>query len=117
MFTLIREMEDFDLVNTTKSKHIHTRSRRMEVIYNLIANEHGKICKVWLVDTGHHDGLEIHVVYNNGICLIFNNDSKKLITGLILRPKQVERYQITMTNCMRKKVKKHTQNNYNHINF
>lgn len=117
MFTLIREMENFDLVVFTKSKHIHKRSKRMEIIYNLIANEHGKICKVWLVDTGHVNGLEVHVIYNNGICLIYNNDSKKLITGLILRPKQVERYQITMTKCMSKKVKKHMQKSYNHINF
>lgn len=117
MFTLIRELESFDMVNTTMSKHIHERSKRMEIIYNLITSEHGKICKIWLVNTGHVNGLEIHVIYNNGICLIFNNDSKKLITGLILRPKQIERYKITMTKCMSKKIKRHMQNSYNHINF
>ena len=117
MFVLVRELEDFDMVNATMSKHLKDRSRRMEVINNLIINEHGKICKVWLVNTGHANGLEVHVIYNNGICLIFNNDSKKLVTGLILRPRQVERYQITMTKCMRKKVKNHMQKSYNYINF
>ena len=117
MFVLIKELESFDMVNTTMSKHVYTRSRRMQIISNLIINENGKICKIWLVDTGHRNGLEIHVVYNNGVCLIYNNNSHKLITGLILRPKQVERYKITPTKCMRNKVKKHMQCNYNHIDF
>lgn len=117
MFTLIRELESFDMVNTTISKHIHERSKRMEIIYNLINNEHGKICKIWIVDTGHRDGLEVHVIYNNGVCLIYNHETKKLITGLILRFNQVKRYNVTITKCMSKKVKKHVQNNYNHIDF
>lgn len=117
MFTLIRELNSFDAVNATASKHVSERSKRMEVIHNLINNERGKVCKICLVDTGHRDGLEVHVIYNNGVCLIYNYESHKLITGLILRPNQVKRYNITMTKCMSKKVKKHMQNSYNHINF
>lgn len=117
MFTLIRELENFDTVVFTVSKHISDRSKRMEIIYNLINNEHGKICKIWLVNTGHVNGLEAHVVYNNGVCLIYNYESHKLITGLILRFNQVKRYNITPTKCMSKKVKRHMQNSYNHINF
>lgn len=117
MFVLIKELECFDMVNTTMSKHVYTRSKRMKIISNLITSENGKICKIWLVDTGHRNGLEIHVVYNNGVCLIYNSNSHKLITGLILRPQQVKRYDITLTKCMLKKVKKHLENNYNHIDF
>lgn len=45
-----------------------------------------------LVDTGHRNGLEVHVLTDTGLVFVYNHESKELVTVLIARPGQVKRY-------------------------
>ena len=49
------------------------------------------------IDKGHPNGKECHVITDTGIVFIYNENSKKLITTLIARPAQIQRY-YTMIN-------------------
>lgn len=52
-------------------------------------------CKVvdsFIVDKGHVNGLERHDITENGIIVIYNAKSNKLVTKLIARPAQIQRY-------------------------
>lgn len=46
----------------------------------------------FIVDTKHPNGKEIHTICSNGIIIIQNQETKRLITTLIARPNQVTRY-------------------------
>lgn len=46
----------------------------------------------FVVDKKHPNGNEVHQIHENGCVYIFNESSKRLITVLIPRPKQVFRY-------------------------
>ena len=52
----------------------------------------GRIVKSVVVDRGHKNGPEVHAISETGIVMIFNKRSKQLITKLIARPAQIERY-------------------------
>ena len=46
------------------------------------------------VDRGHKDGAELHTITTNGIIIIRNERTNKMITKLIARPNQIKRYGI-----------------------
>ena len=115
MFQLLGYIDNFTTCGSTS--HVVNRSRRMQVINNLIITEHAKIVTYAIVNTGHKNGLEIHAIYNNGVVLIYNQNTGKLVTGLVARIPQLERYRIKVTKTMTKKVNTHISNGYNHINF
>lgn len=52
----------------------------------------GKLIASFEVYTAHPNGNEIHNVFDNGIVLIQNARTKKLVTELIARPNQIIRY-------------------------
>lgn len=52
----------------------------------------GKIVKAAVVDRGHRDGVEVHLISDTGIISIYNKRTEKLITQLIARPGQIRRY-------------------------
>lgn len=52
----------------------------------------GKCVDAFVVDKAHPNGNEIHYIYDNGIILIANERTGKMITELIARPKQLYRY-------------------------
>lgn len=52
----------------------------------------GYIIDGFIVDKHHKDGLEVHSITDNGIIIIHNLKSGKLITKLIARPQQIKRY-------------------------
>lgn len=52
----------------------------------------GKVVRRCVVDTGHPAGYEVHVLTSTGVVVVFNARTKKLVTMLVARPEQVERY-------------------------
>ena len=54
----------------------------------------GKEIKTVEVDKGHPNGAELHTITTNGIVIIRNERTNKMITKLIARPNQIRRYGI-----------------------
>lgn len=115
MFRIIKNIEAFEPSNATK--HTEERQKRIALARQLIISESAKVIQNTICDTGHDNGLEVHVVYNNGIVFVYNMKSHKLITVLIARAPQIERYNITITKTMRKKINAHVAQGYNNIEF
>lgn len=51
----------------------------------------GNVVDSFVVDKGHPNGLEIHEVRDNGLIIIYNKNSGRLVTKLIAREKQIKR--------------------------
>lgn len=115
MFELIGYMETFTAGGQTS--HAVKRSHRLQVAERLIIEESAKVVKIAIVNKGHKNGNEIHIVYNNGVVKIYNEHTRKFITVLIARVPQIERYKIKVTRTMRNKIKSHIKNGYNQIAF
>ena len=115
MFELIGYIETFKACGNTS--HALNRSKRLQVAERLIYEERAKVLKIAVVDKGHANGEEIHVVYNNGVVKIYNEHTRKFITVLIARVPQIERYKVKITKTMRKKINLHIKQGYNHIEF
>ena len=115
MFELIGYTETFKAGGITS--HALNRSKRLQIAERLITEESAKVAKIAIVNKGHANGDEIHVIYNNGIIKIYNARTRKFITVLIARVPQIERYNIKVTKTMRNKIESHIANGYNHIEF
>lgn len=115
MFELIGYMDNFKAGGNTS--HALKRSKRLQIAERLIIEESAKVLKIAVVNKGHANGAEIHIVYNNGIVKIYNERTRKFITVLIARVPQIERYQIKVTKTMRNKIESHIAKGYNHIEF
>ena len=115
MFELLGYMETFTASGQTS--HAVNRSHRLQVAERLIIEESAKVVKIAVVNKGHKNGNEIHIVYNNGIVKVYNARTHKFITVLIARVPQIERYNIKVTKTMQNKIKSHVKNGYNQIEF
>ena len=115
MFELLGYMEEFTAGGQTS--HAVNRFKRLQVAERLIIEESAKVIKIAVVNKGHENGNEIHLVYNNGIVKIYNANTRKFITVLIARVPQVERYKVKITKTMRKKIESHIAKGYNQIEF
>ena len=115
MFQLIGYMDNFTAGG--KTSHVVNRSKRLQIAERLIIEESAKVIKIALVDKGHKNGNEVHLVYNNGVVKVYNERTRKFITVLIARVPQIERYNIKVTKTMRNKIKLHIAKGYNHIEF
>ena len=115
MFQLIGYMETFKAGGQTS--HAVKRSKRLQIAERLIFEESAKVLKIAVVNKGHANGEEIHVVYNNGVVKVYNARTHKFITVLIARVPQIERYKIKVTKTMRNKIKSHVKKGYNNIAF
>ena len=115
MFQLIRYMDNFTACG--KTSHAVNRSKRLQIAERLIIEESAKVIKIAVVNKGHKNGNEIHLVYNNGIVKVYNERTRKFITVLIARVPQIERYKIKVTRTMRNKIKSHIAKGYNQIEF
>ena len=72
------------------TKHYsNDRAKRERIIQNI---GEGEYFADFIVDRGHKEGAELHVLTTNGIIKIYNLFSKKLVTKLIARPNQIKRY-------------------------
>lgn len=79
------------------SKHYQTERKNREEIISSLGGE-GKAFKSFRINRGHRDGEEIHTVTFNAIIVITNANSGKVITKLIGRPEQIDRY-FRRINC------------------
>lgn len=112
----------FEILGTTnvilygaETKHITERTKRIVLVERLLINEDAKPCGAYIINKGHKNGYEIHVIYNNGIIRIYNQKTGKHITDLIARIPQVERYGIKVTKTMRRKIRIHIKAGMNSI--
>lgn len=115
MFQLIGYINSFKACGQTS--HALNRSKRLQIAKRLIIEESAKVVKIAVVNKGHKNGNEIHVIYNNGIIKVYNARTHKFITVLIARVPQIERYKIKVTKTMRNKIETHVAKGYNHIEF
>ena len=115
MFQLIGYMDNFKAGGNTS--HALNRSKRLQIAERLIIEESAKVLKIAVVDKGHENGNEIHVIFNNGVVKVYNERTHKFITVLIARVPQIERYNVKVTKAMRKKINLHVKKGYNHIEF
>ena len=113
MFEVMGYIDKFATCGNTQ--HVANRSKRAQVAQRLINEECAKVCKIAIVDKGHKNGAEVHVIYNNGIVKVYNANTHKYITMLIAREAQIERYDIKLTKTMRNKIRRHIAEGYNHI--
>lgn len=113
MFIIKSELKQF----ITKDNTLHTKEREKRLLLadNLIVKENGKIIKICVVNKGHVNGDEVHIIYNNGIIKIYNASTGKYITCLIARLPQIARYNINPSKTMEKKIKNHVKKGYNNI--
>lgn len=72
------------------TKHWLEREFRIQFIKDKIGI--GNPVNSFRVDKGHPDGPEIHTLTDTGIIIIKNAYTGNLITMLIARPRQVQRY-------------------------
>lgn len=71
----------------------HFSDDRKERHNNIVSHigEGTYIC-TFLCDTNHPNGNELHSIFDNGIILVQNERTKKIVTELIARPNQIRRY-------------------------
>lgn len=91
-----------------------TRANILEELKAPILSVNGKLC-IFIVDKGHKNGKEIHVITENGVINIYNYNSKKYITGLIARPAQLTRYGFVIPDSVLEKARLHCALHYNEI--
>lgn len=115
MFELLGYAKTFTPCGHTS--HVVNRSKRLQVAERLIYEERAKVLKIAVVDKGHANGSEIHIIYNNGVVKVYNERTRKFITVLIARVPQIERYKVKVTKTMRNKIESHVAKGYNHIEF
>ena len=74
------------------SNHYKKQRYNREKFIGEYINGDGRMVDGFVVDKGHKDGLEVHSITENGIIVIHNLKSGKLITKLCARPQQIKRY-------------------------
>ena len=115
MFELIGYIDNFKAGGNTS--HALNRSKRLQIAEQLIIEERAKVIRIAVVNKGHANGNEIHIIYNNGVIKVYNERTHKFITVLIARVPQIERYNVKVTKTMRNKIESHVAKGYNHIEF
>ena len=91
-----------------------SRAAILEELKAPILSVNGKLC-IFIVDKGHKNGKEIHVITENAVIHIYNYYSKRYIKGLIARPAQLKRYGADIPNEVIEKAYMHVSMHYNEI--
>ena len=115
MFTVIGEANVIESGRMESMHYYKERVKRHSEVESLIIMEKAVSIAAFVVDKGHENGNEIHVIYNNGIVRIYNQNSGKHITDIIARKPQIERYGVKCTKTMEKKIKSHVKNKLNFV--
>lgn len=75
----------------TSNHYLNQRTKREKFIEEQLGGD-GQVIDSFIVDKGHIRGEEIHKITDNGIIIIFNKTSGKMVSKLIARPQQIKRY-------------------------
>ncbi len=78
----------------------------------------GEEYATFIVDKGHRNGAELHTITTNGIIIIRNARTHKMVTKLIARPNQIKRYFDKITKDVENIIsiaRVHTELGYNYI--
>lgn len=98
-----------------ESKHWKEERAERERLINEVIGI-GKAVKETIIDKGHKNGAERHVLTNTGIIIVYNAKSGKMVTKLIARVGQIKRY-YKDGNAPKELIKiarKHTELGYNY---
>lgn len=79
-------------METKQTKHYKNKRYKRERLIKKHCNGNGRVIDSFIVDKGHKDGLERHDITDTGLIIVYNAESQKLVTKLIARPQQIERY-------------------------
>ena len=74
------------------TNHYNNHRYRRERFIKRYLNGDGCIIDGFVVDKGHSKGCEVHSITENGVILIHNYYTGRLVTKLIARPEQIKRY-------------------------
>ena len=94
---------DKTIINRNKSLHIKERKERVRKYSNLLSYD---MLYCFVVDNNHENGDEIHCINENGLIYIYNYHTKKFVTILHPRPKQLKRYFQALNMKVPKEIKK-----------
>lgn len=72
------------------TKHYQSQRNEREKFINEHLGGDGNVIDSFIVDKGHKNGLERHDITDNGIIIIYNAESEKLVTKKIARPQQIK---------------------------
>lgn len=89
-FKVLGSIKNHNLNHAIQSTHLAERQARTK-IYLDTADE-GVPYKSFIVDTGHRNGLERHIIMSNGLLYIYNLKTDKLITLWRPNSTQIKRY-------------------------
>lgn len=73
------------------SKHYETKRGKREKFIEEHLGE-GHMIDGFIVDKGHPKGAEVHSILDNGLIIVHNLNSGKLVTKLLAREWQIRRY-------------------------
>lgn len=74
-----------------QTNHYKNKRYKREKFINKHLYGSGNVIDSFVVDRHHPDGAEIHCVTDTGLIIVYNAITKKLVTKLIARPKQIKR--------------------------
>lgn len=77
--------------NEQTNHYKNERYKREKFIQECLGGD-GRVIDTFVIDKGHKDGLEVHQITDNGIIIIYNALSGKLVSKLVSRPQQIKRY-------------------------
>lgn len=73
------------------TKHYKYQRYKRDKFIKRHLNGDGKVIDSFIVDRGHVNGKEKHCVTENGIIIVYNAESNKLVTKLIAREHQLKK--------------------------
>lgn len=74
------------------SNHYNSERYNREEFIKRRLHGDGGLVDVFIVDKGHKNGIERHCITDNGLVIIYNERTNKLITKKIARPQQIKTY-------------------------
>ena len=94
------------------------RYYREMFIYNYLGGD-GEVIDRFIVNRGHHNGTELHCITDHGVIIVYNLYSGKMVTKLIARPHQIERYYVYTKRHPAERLlaicREHQKHGFNHL--
>ena len=89
-FNVIKEVNDSISMIAMTSHYAKDRKDRVNAVLAELGV--GEFVTSFIVDKGHINGAERHIIYDNGVVLVVNERTRRMITILIARVPQITRY-------------------------